>query len=88
MGNFLFILYRRLRENQKQNRRIVRKFFITDQEGLPVSGAEISFKAFGLTFITDDGGRTENVSLSVNADDCADGWYGTTVVVRAEKKSR
>lgn len=61
-------------------------FFITDQEGLPVSGAEISFKAFGLTFITDDGGRTENVSLSVNADDCADGWYGTTVVVRAKNK--
>ena len=61
-------------------------FFVTDQEGLPVSGAEISFKALGLTFITDDGGRTENVSLSVNADDCADGWYGTTVVVRAENK--
>lgn len=61
-------------------------FFITDQEGLPVSGAEISFKALGLTFVTDNGGRTENLSLSVNADDCADGWYGTTVIVRAENK--
>ncbi len=74
------------RKTQNETCRLVVSFFITDQDGIPIRDAEILFKSSGLKIRTREDGTSENVVLTVDAAECKDGWYGTTIVLNAENK--
>ena len=58
-------------------------FELTDQQNNPVKNAEICFKKFGLTFTTNDLGKTTHIKIPLDVPP-TESWYGTIVTIKSQ----